>query len=470
MQTDTIAAIATAVSDSGIGIIRISGSDALLVADKVYRSPKNQKKLSQAASHTIHYGYIYDEDELIDEVMVAVMRSPHSYTTEDTVEINCHGGILVMNRILETVLHHGARLAQPGEFTKRAFLNGRIDLSKAEAVMDLIHSKNEFAMKTSVNQLKGSVSAKVRSLREDILYEIAFIESALDDPEHISLEGYPDKLMAKTRGLSQELKKLIDSADNGKMLKDGIRTVILGKPNAGKSSLLNVLVGEDKAIVTSVAGTTRDVLEESIKLHGIGLNMIDTAGIRDTEDEVEKIGVEKARKYANQADLVIYVVDSSRELDENDEEIIELIRDKKVIVLLNKTDLEPVVTEEQIKDKFREIYEGEEKHDDSLHVIRTSTKDNTGIDEFEKTIQDMFFAGRIAVNDDIYITNQRHKEALVEAYDSLKMVQKSLEDEMPEDFYSIDLMSAYAALGRIIGEEVGEDLVNEIFSKFCMGK
>lgn len=470
MQTDTIAAIATAVSDSGIGIIRISGSDALLVADKVYRSPKNQKKLSQAASHTIHYGYIYDEDELIDEVMVAVMRSPHSYTTEDTVEINCHGGILVMNRILETVLHHGARLAQPGEFTKRAFLNGRIDLSKAEAVMDLIHSKNEFAMKASVNQLKGSVSAKVRSLREDILYEIAFIESALDDPEHISLEGYPDKLIAKTRGLSQELKKLIDSADNGKMLKDGIRTVILGKPNAGKSSLLNVLVGEDKAIVTSVAGTTRDVLEESIKLHGIGLNMIDTAGIRDTEDEVEKIGVEKARKYANQADLVIYVVDSSRELDENDEEIIELIRDKKVIVLLNKTDLEPVVTEEQIKDKFREIYEGEEKHDDSLHVIRTSTKDNTGIDEFEKTIQDMFFAGRIAVNDEIYITNQRHKEALVEAYDSLKMVQKSLEDEMPEDFYSIDLMSAYAALGRIIGEEVGEDLVNEIFSKFCMGK
>lgn len=470
MQTDTIAAIATAVSDSGIGIIRISGSDALLVADKVYRSPKNQKKLSQAASHTIHYGYIYDEDELIDEVMVAVMRSPHSYTTEDTVEINCHGGILVMNRILETVLHHGARLAQPGEFTKRAFLNGRIDLSKAEAVMDLIHSKNEFAMKASVNQLKGSVSAKVRSLREDILYEIAFIESALDDPEHISLEGYPDKLMAKTRGLSQELKKLIDSADNGKMLKDGIRTVILGKPNAGKSSLLNVLVGEDKAIVTSVAGTTRDVLEESIKLHGIGLNMIDTAGIRDTEDEVEKIGVEKARKYANQADLVIYVVDSSRELDENDEEIIELIRDKKVIVLLNKTDLEPVVTEEQIKDKFREIYEGEEKHDDSLHVIRTSTKDNTGIDEFEKTIQDMFFAGRIAVNDEIYITNQRHKEALVKAYDSLKMVQKSLEDEMPEDFYSIDLMSAYAALGRIIGEEVGEDLVNEIFSKFCMGK
>ena len=466
---DTICAIATPIGEGGIAIIRVSGENALEIVSKVFRA-KSGTDIKEMKSYTMKYGHIYDGDDLIDEVIISYMKGPRSFTAEDVVEINCHGGVVSTNKVLESIIKAGARIAEPGEFTKRAFLNGRIDLSKAEAVMDLIHSKNEFAMKASVNQLKGSVSAKVRSLREDILYEIAFIESALDDPEHISLEGYPDKLMAKTRGLSQELKKLIDSADNGKMLKDGIRTVILGKPNAGKSSLLNVLVGEDKAIVTSVAGTTRDVLEESIKLHGIGLNMIDTAGIRDTEDEVEKIGVEKARKYANQADLVIYVVDSSRELDENDEQIIELIRDKKVIVLLNKTDLESVVTEEQIKDKFREIYEGEEKHDDSLHVIRTSTKDNTGIDEFEKTIQDMFFAGRIAVNDEIYITNQRHKEALVEAYDSLKMVQKSLEDEMPEDFYSIDLMSAYAALGRIIGEEVGEDLVNEIFSKFCMGK
>ena len=470
MSSDTIAAIATAMSPSGIGIVRISGDEALAIIDRIYRSKNNNVRLNDCKSHTIHYGYIYDGDEVVDEVMVLLMKAPNSYTREDTVEIDCHGGVYVMKRILETVIKYGARPAEPGEFTKRAFLNGRLDLTQAESVIDVINAKNDYALKSSLNQLKGSVHEEVKKIRDEIIYQIAFIESALDDPEHISLEGYPDKLMAKTRGLNQELKKLIDSADNGKMLKDGIRTVILGKPNAGKSSLLNVLVGEDKAIVTSVAGTTRDVLEESIKLHGIGLNMIDTAGIRDTEDEVEKIGVEKARKYANQADLVIYVVDSSRELDENDEEIIELIRDKKVIVLLNKTDLEPVVTEEQIKDKFREIYEGEEKHDDSLHVIRTSTKDNTGIDEFEKTIQDMFFAGRIAVNDEIYITNQRHKEALVEAYDSLKMVQKSLEDEMPEDFYSIDLMSAYAALGRIIGEEVGEDLVNEIFSKFCMGK
>ena len=470
MKTDTIAAIATAVSDSGIGIIRISGDDAIDIADKIYRSKKNNKRLKEVKSHTINYGFIVDasNNELIDEVMVAVMKSPNTYTKEDTVEIDCHGGILVMNRILENVLKNGCRLAEPGEFTKRAFLNGRIDLSKAEAVMDIIHSKNEFALKSSINQLKGAVSDKVKSLREDILYEIAFIESALDDPEHISLEGYHDKLEQKSLLISAELKKLIDSADNGKMLKDGINTVIVGKPNAGKSSLLNVLVGEDKAIVTSVAGTTRDVLEESIKLHGVGLNIIDTAGIRDTSDEVEKIGVEKARKYAGNADLVIYVVDSSVPLDENDEEIIKLIADKKIIVLLNKTDLDSKVSQEDIYEVFSNVIEAYDKKD--ITVIKTSTKENIGIDEFELSIKNMFFNGKIAVNDEIYITSQRHKEALIEAYDSMQLVLSSLADYMPEDFYSIDLMSAYASLGRIIGEEVGEDLVNEIFSKFCMGK
>lgn len=470
MKTDTIAAIATAVSDSGIGIIRISGDEAIDIADKIYRSKKNNKRLKDVKSHTINYGFIVDasNNELIDEVMVAVMKSPNTYTKEDTVEIDCHGGILVMNRILETVLKNGCRLAEPGEFTKRAFLNGRIDLSKAEAVMDIIHSKNEFALKSSINQLKGAVSDKVKSLREDILYEIAFIESALDDPEHISLDGYHDKLEQKSLLISAELKKLIDSADNGKMLKDGINTVIVGKPNAGKSSLLNVLVGEDKAIVTSVAGTTRDVLEESIKLHGVGLNIIDTAGIRDTSDEVEKIGVEKARKYAGNADLVIYVVDSSVPLDENDEEIIKLIADKKIIVLLNKTDLDSKVSQEDIYEVFSNVIEAYDKKD--ITVIKTSTKENIGIDEFELSIKNMFFNGKIAVNDEIYITSQRHKEALIEAYDSMQLVLSSLADYMPEDFYSIDLMSAYASLGRIIGEEVGEDLVNEIFSKFCMGK
>ena len=472
MKTDTIAAIATAVSDAGIGIIRISGKEAIEIADRLYRSKNGKKKLSDVTSHTIHYGFLYDEEEMIDEVMVAVMKAPNTYTKEDTVEIDCHGGILVMHRVLEAALKHGCRLAEPGEFTKRAFLNGRIDLSKAEAVMDMIHAKNEFAMKASLKQLKGAVSEKVRSLRDEILYEIAFIESALDDPEHISLEGYHEKLEEKTTHLSAELKKLIDSADNGKLLKDGINTVIVGKPNAGKSSLLNLLVGEDKAIVTSIAGTTRDVLEESIKLHGIGLNIIDTAGIRDTQDEVEKIGVEKARKYANDADLVIYVVDSSCPLDVNDEEIISLLCGKKVIVLLNKTDLDNKVSEEEIKKSFRKSYEGMENvyEQQSLRIIRTSTKENTGIDEFEHSIKDMFFEGKIAVNDEIYITSKRHKEALMEAYDSMQMVRQSLADDMPEDFYSIDLMSAYASLGRIIGEEVEDDLVNEIFSKFCMGK
>ena len=389
------------------------------------------------------------------------MKAPNSYTTEDTVEIDCHGGILVMNKILELIIKNGARLAEPGEFTKRAFLNGRIDLTKAEAVIDVINSKNDFALKSSVNQLKGSLSELIKGVRDDILYEIAFIESALDDPEHISLDGYQEKLSKKVNTLLLSLEKLLSTADNGKILKEGINTVILGKPNAGKSSLLNRLVGEEKAIVTSIAGTTRDVLEETIRLHGIQLNMIDTAGITATEDEVEKIGVEKAKKYATDADLIIYVVDSSLPLDEKDEEIISLIQNKNVIVLLNKTDLDSMVSEEDIRKYF---------DNKNLIVIKTSTKENIGINIFEDTIKEMFFHGNLSFNDEIYITNMRHKEAIHNAYESLKLVMKSLEDDMPEDFYSIDLMSAYSSLGYVIGEEVGEDLVNEIFSKFCMGK
>lgn len=460
-QTETIAAIATALSDSGIGIVRISGDDAIEIGSRVYRSKNGCHSLKDYGSHTIHYGFIMDGDEILDEVMVAVMKAPNSYTKEDTVEINCHGGVLIVQKVLETVLRNGARLAEPGEFTKRAFLNGRIDLAKAEAVMDIIHSRNEFALKSSMKQLKGSISDCIRQMREEILYEIAFIESALDDPEHISTEGYPEKLLPKIGDLLLRCNKLIDSADDGKVLKEGINTVIVGKPNAGKSSLMNLLVGEEKAIVTEVAGTTRDVLEESIRLHGIGLNIIDTAGIRSTEDVVEKIGVERALKIASDADLILYVVDSSIALDESDEEILDLIRGKKCIVLLNKTDLVPVVEEEELRKKLR---------DAEISVIRTSTRDNTGIEEFENTIKEMFFSGALSMNEEVIITNMRHKQALEEARDSLLMVKKSLEDEMPEDFYSIDLMSAYASLGYIIGEEVGEDLVNEIFSKFCMGK
>ena len=460
MKTDTIAAIATGITNSGIGIIRISGPDSVFIADKIFRPGKKNIKLENVESHTIHYGFIFDRENVIDEVMVSVMRGPRSFTAEDTVEINCHGGILIMNRILELVVRNGARMAEPGEFTKRAFLNGRIDLSEAEAVMDVISSKNDLALKSSVLQLRGFVSDKIKKLREEIIYEIAFIESALDDPEHISLEGYPEKLGIKVDHLLKDVDKLISSSDNGKIIKEGINTVIVGKPNAGKSSLLNLMVGEDKAIVTDVAGTTRDILEENISLHGISLNIVDTAGIRSTDDIVEKIGVDKAKKIASEADLIIYVVDSSVDFDENDFQIIDMIQNKKCIVLLNKSDLKQKITEKDLQDKLNR---------DTI-IIKTSTKENTGIDEFEDTVKKMFFKGDINLNDELIITNMRHKEKLIDAYESLKQVKKSLEDRMPEDFYSIDLMSAYSSLGAIIGEEVEDDLVNEIFSKFCMGK
>lgn len=460
MKTETIAAVATALSESGISIIRISGDAAISIADKIFRTKGKKNILKKAESHTIHYGFLYDEEEFIDEVMVSVMKAPRSYTMEDTVEINCHGGILITKRILELVLKNGARIAEPGEFTKRAFLNGRIDLSKAEAVMDVIHSTNELALKSSLSQLQGSVSDIIRNLREKIIYEIAFIESALDDPEHISTEGYTEKLSGVLEELLSKLKKLLDSADDGRIMKEGIQTVILGKPNAGKSSLLNVLVGEEKAIVTNVAGTTRDALEESVKIKGIGLNVVDTAGIRSTEDVVEKLGVEKAIRFAKDADLILYVVDSSIPLDENDIEIFSLIEKKNTIILLNKTDLPIIVTEALLKEKLKGSYP----------VLKISMMEHKGIDELEKTIQELFFHGKISFQNEVYITNVRHKEAIREAYESLLMVKESIDRAMPEDFYSIDLMNAYAALGRIIGEEVGEDLVNEIFSKFCMGK
>ena len=463
MKTDTIAAIATAMSNSGIGVIRISGEDAVKIADKIYRSKNGKKKLSNQKTHTIHYGYIFDEDFLIDEVMVLIMRAPHSFTAEDTIEIDCHGGMLVMNKILETVLKNGARVAEPGEFTKRAFLNGRIDLTKAEAVMDLIESQNDYALKSSIDQLKGSVYEKITSFRNIIIHEIAFIESALDDPEHISLDGYPDELMKTIDLLLDEMNRMLISFQNGKVLKEGIKTVILGKPNAGKSSLLNKLLGEEKAIVTEIAGTTRDVLEQYINLDGIGIHIIDTAGIRETEDIVEKIGVDRAMKQAQEADLILYVVDSSKPLDEDDYSIMELMSSKKFIIVLNKSDLNTVVSVEDLENLCT---------DDKDHyvIIQTSMKDETGIDQLEDAIKKYFISGKIDFNHEANITNIRHKEALSDAYESLKLVKKSIEDEMPEDFLSIDLMNAYSSLGKIIGQEVEDDLVNEIFSKFCMGK
>ena len=452
MIKDTIAAIATAMSSSGIGIVRMSGPDSFEIIDKIFHPKKAGKKLSNEKGYSLHYGFIKDGEDFIDEVLVLAMRGPHSYTAEDTIEIDCHGGIFVVKKILETTIKYGARVAEPGEFTKRAFLNGRIDLSQAEAVIDVINAKNEMALKSSLSQLKGSVHTKIVSLREEILYEIAFIESALDDPEHISLDEYPETLLPKVQKINQELKKLLLTCDNGRFLKEGIQTVIVGKPNAGKSSLMNVLVGEERAIVTDIAGTTRDIIEEHISLNGISLNMIDTAGIRNTEDVVENIGVSKAKEYAEKADLILYVVDGTKKMDEADEEIWPILENKKVIILLNKSDLDNILTKEYLENKF------------SHPVIPISAKEETGINILEDTLKEMFFQGEISFNDEVYITNMRHKEAIQNALESMQLVEGSIIDGMPEDFFSIDLMNAYKALGIVIGEEIEDDLANEIFS------
>ena len=470
----TIAAISTAMSNSGIGIVRMSGSDSFEIADKIYKG-KRDKKLSDQKSHTIHYGYIMDCEDTVDEVLVMLMRGPHSYTGEDTVEINCHGGVYIVKRILEILIKNDARPAEPGEFTKRAFLNGRIDLSQAEAVGDLIVSQNEYALQSSLHQLKGNLKEKISNIRNEIIYHTAFIETALDDPEHISVDGYGEKLKIVVDKLMNEIKVLLNTCDDGRIIKEGIQTVILGKPNAGKSSLLNVLIGEDRAIVTDIAGTTRDVLEEHINLQGISLNIMDTAGIRSTKDVVEKIGVEKAKSYADKADLILYVIDASSPLDKNDEEIFGIIQDKPSIILLNKSDLDMIVTEENVKKAYFASNLAKENNFKEIKkfttpIIEVSAKNNLGIEKLEEVLKNMFFEGNLSFNDEIYITNIRHKTALQDAYASLQRVIESIDSGMPEDFYSIDLLDAYESLGSITGETIGEDLVNEIFSKFCMGK
>lgn len=462
MKKDTIAAIATGMSNSGIGIVRISGEEAFSVIDKLYFG---KDTLSLAESHTIHYGFIKDNDAIIDEVLVMLMRGPRSFTGEDTVEINCHGGTFVVKKVLETVLKCGARPAEPGEFTKRAFLNGRIDLSQAEAVIDVINSKNEYALKSSVNQLKGSIKKKIDSIRNKIIYNTAFIETALDDPEHISIEGYAEKLEITVEELLHDIKKLLNTFNDGKIIKEGIQTVIVGKPNAGKSTLLNVLSGRERAIVTDIEGTTRDILEEQIQLQGLTLNMIDTAGIRETSDIIEKMGVDKAKEYIGKADLILYVVDASRQLDKNDIKILELIYDKNTVILLNKSDLKTILTKEILQNELNS-----RNYSKVIPMVEVSAKEEAGIKNLENTLKSMFLSGNILFNDELCITNVRQKYALQNAYDSLLKVTESIVNQMPEDFYSIDLMDAYEALGSITGETIGEDLVNEIFSKFCMGK
>ncbi len=458
MIKETIAAIATGMSNSGIGIIRMSGPEAISIADGIFVSARKNFKLIEAATHTVHYGNIVYEDNIIDEVLIIIMKAPNSYTREDVVEIDCHGGVYVMKKILDILIKSGARTAEPGEFTKRAFLNGRIDLTQAEAVIDIINSKNKYALSNSVKLLNGKLSEQITEIRKDLINNIAYIEAALDDPEHISLDNYGDKLLITVDNYIDKVDNLIKTVDNGKIFTQGVKTVIIGKPNAGKSSILNILAGYDRAIVTDIAGTTRDTIEEQINLAGITLNLVDTAGIRNTKDIVEEIGVNKAKELAEEADLILYVVDSSTELDENDYNILNIIKNRKTVILLNKSDLDTVTDADSIS-----------KITDSK-VISVSAKDNTGLDELSETIVKLFASGEIDYNDEVYVSGERNKEALEETLESLKLVKKSINEGLPEDFYTIDLMNAYEQLGKITGESVEDDLVNEIFSKFCMGK
>jgi tRNA modification GTPase len=468
---DTICAIATAMSDAGIGIIRVSGPNALDICDKIYVSGKKEHNLFSHAPNTICYGFIVDptegkNEEIIDEVMVSFMKAPHSYTKEDVIEINCHGGMLITNQILNLLLDNGCRLAEPGEFTKRAFLNGRIDLTKAEAIMDIINAQNNFALESSRSQLQGKIAERIKSFRADILYEMAYIESALDDPENYDLDGYSIELRKKIVDILDRINTLIDTADEGKIRKDGIKTVIVGRPNAGKSSLLNALTGDERAIVTDIAGTTRDIIEETVRLGDIVLHVIDTAGIRNTDDIIEKIGVDRAKEKVAEADLVLYILDSTSDIGNDDKDIISLCNGKKTIVLLNKNDLSEKIkiTDDIVRMLFSHT------SDDNLPIIKTSMLKGNGLDDLKKAVTDLFLNGDIVPKQEIYITNIRHKNLLKQANDYLLNVLNSIDNNMSEDFYTVDLTGAYAALGEIIGEEIGDDLANEIFSKFCMGK
>lgn len=468
MEEKTIVGIASAAG-GGIGIIRVSGSESMKIVDSIFHPGKfnneenealiDKSYLQQQKSHTIHYGFIIDgNNEVVDEVMVSVMKAPATYTREDVVEINCHGGNYILQRVMQLLLEKGAFLAEPGEFTKRAFLNGRIDLSQAEAVMKMISSKNEFALQSAVKQLEGSVSKYIQQIREQILYEMGRIESALDDPEHYDLTGYSDELFDKTEQQIVSLQRLLDRFENGRMKSEGINTVIVGKPNAGKSSLMNILLDEDRAIVTDIAGTTRDALQESVRLGGLMLNLIDTAGIHNTEDTVEKIGVDRAKQYIEQADFILFVVDGSEEWSDEDEQIIPLIAQKKGIILLNKADLKVKVSELFLKDKL------------SWDTIAFSNETKQGLQQLEQYITDKFERGDLQFNDQICLTSIRHKNAVMQAVNALHRVEQSIKDGMPEDFFTIDLMEAYQQLGLINGDTATEDLVNKIFEEFCMGK
>lgn len=460
MFDDTIAAISTPIGTGGIGIVRVSGNKAFDIGAKIFCSIKN-KDIKFAQTHTIQYGNIINPltSKIIDEGLIMIMKAPATYTKEDIIEINCHGGILSIQKVLEAVLNSGARLAEPGEFTKRAFLNGRIDLSQAEAVIDVINSKTELFHNSALNQLDGSISNKIKEYRNELLTLIAHIEAAIDYPEHDIEENTYNTIEIKTKELIGKINDLISTADTGKIIREGIKTVIVGKPNVGKSSLLNALLREQRAIVTDIPGTTRDILEENINLNGIALRIIDTAGIRETDDIIERLGVEKSKNFAKKADLILMLLDNSKSLSNEDISIFQLLKNRNYIVIINKTDL------------TRELeYNKINNYIDTKNIVELSVKDNIGINLLEDKLKNMFFSGQIDTSNDVFITNIRHKNSLIRAKESLLEVINTINLGMPEDCISIDLQKSYEILGEITGETVDEDIIDKIFSEFCLGK
>ena len=455
---DTIAAIATAPGEGGIGIIRISGEKSLQVAQSIFKS-KSGKMIKDYNARTLIYGTVVDNEKVIDEVLVAYMKGPNSYTAEDVIEINCHGGFISVKKILELILSKGVRLAEAGEFTKRAFLNGRIDLSQAEAIIDVIKSKTDMAHEVAQSHLDGSLAKKIKDLRMNVTEVLAHLEVSIDFAEEDVEEITYQTLEEKALELRNEIKKLYDTAESGKVLRDGLKTVIVGKPNVGKSSLLNSILGENRAIVTDIAGTTRDVIEEFVNIKGIPLKIVDTAGIRETEDVVEKIGVEKSRESFSTADLVIMVLDASRKLSEEDMEILESLKNKKTIVLLNKMDLEPQIELEKI-----------EEFVNSEDIIKISALKHQGIEELQDKIEAMVYHGSVKNSSNLMITNSRHKDALFKAYESINDAISAIEQRMPYDFIEVDFKNIWDYLGYINGDTVREDLLDTIFANFCIGK
>lgn len=457
---DTIAAIATSSQNGSISVIRISGKQSLDYVSMIFYNRDGKKiDLNLCETHTIHYGFIRDDGgKWIDEVFVMIMRQPRSYTSENVVEIQCHGGYLICQLILELLVKKGVRLAEPGEFTKRAFLNGRLDLSQAESVMDVIQSKSELALNHSLMQLRGSIKEKIIELRNLLLEDIAFLEAALDDPEHLSLDGFSDQIKEHMVYLKKEVDHLLKNSQNGRIIREGIYTAIIGKPNVGKSSFLNCILREDRAIVTDIPGTTRDTLEEDVHIGSALLHLIDTAGIRNTEDKIESIGIEKAKRSIERADFVICIFDGEKPIEEEDRFILEQSREKKGVVLLNKSDKKVVLTPKMIASLT------------DKKCFYFSAKTGEGLRELEKYLNELFMSETVSYDDEVYITNLRQKEALIETKTSIEQLFQSIRDGMPEDLYTIDLTNAYESLGKIIGETVEEDIINKIFKDFCMGK